>query len=288
MPLPEGMYEPRLASARRELGTVRVMRFIYLVAIPFCVLLVGCDQAALMKRFTPPEEESIAKGYVELLQQGKFDQIEHDLDSSLRDSNVRDTLSKMAALLPAENTKSVKVVGAHIYHNQQSSTVDITFEYRFPSKWVLVNVTTLKNGDVRTLVGFHVTPIADSLENLNKFTLSGKSSLQYLTLICDVGSLLFTLYVFALCIRSKGLKARWLWLIIVLVGFGKFAVNWGTGEWTYQLFAVQIPCFSMSHPLYGPWTVAAYVPLGAIVFLYRRRKTKIAGESAPAPVIAPE
>lgn len=58
MPLPEGMYEPRLASARRELGTVRVMRFIYLVAIPFCVLLVGCDQAALMKRFTPPEEES--------------------------------------------------------------------------------------------------------------------------------------------------------------------------------------------------------------------------------------
>jgi hypothetical protein len=58
------------------------MRFIYLVAIAFCAFLVGCDQATLMKKFIPPEEESIAKGYVELLQQGKFDQIEHDLDSS--------------------------------------------------------------------------------------------------------------------------------------------------------------------------------------------------------------
>jgi hypothetical protein len=260
------------------------MRFIYLVAIAFCGFLVGCDQAALMKKFTPPEEEAIAKGYVELLQQGKFDQIEHDLDSGLMDSNVRDTLSKMAALFPAENPESVKVVGAHVYRNQQSSKVDITFEYQFPSKWLLVNVATQTNGNLRTVIGFHVTPIADSLENLNKFTLAGKSSLQYLTLICDVGSLLFTLYVFALCIRSKDMKPKWLWLIIVLVGFGKFAVNWGTGEWTYQLIAIQIPCFSMTHPLYGPWIVAAYMPLGAIVFLQRRWKMKVSGASIPSPV----
>jgi len=262
------------------------MRFIYLVAIAFCALLVGCDHATLTKKVTPPEEESIAKGYVELLQQGKFDQIEHDLDSSLMDSNVRNTLSKMAAFFPAESPESVKVVGAHIYRNQQSSKVDITFEFQFPSKWLLVNVTTQKNGDVRTVVGFNVTPIADSLENLNKFTLVRKSALQYLTLTCDVGSLLFTLYVFALCIRSKDMKPKWLWLIVVLVGVGKFAVNWGTGEWTSQLFAIQIPCFSMSHALYGPWTVAAYVPLGAIVFLQRRWKMKITGESIQPTILS--
>jgi hypothetical protein len=262
----------------------RVMRFVYLVAIAFCAFLVGCDQAALMKKFTPPEEESIAKSYVALLQQGKFDQIEHDLDSSLIDSNLRNTLSKMAAFFPSESPQSVKVVGAHIYRDEQSSKVDITFEYQFPSKWLLVNVTTQKNGDVRTVIGLHVTPIADSLENLNKFTLVGKSALQYLTLVCDVGSLLFTLYVFALCIRSKDMNRKWLWLIVVLVGVGKFAVNWGTGQWTYQLIAIQIPCFSMTHPLYGPWTVAAYVPLGAMVFLHRRWKMKTTGGSIPPPV----
>jgi len=262
------------------------MRFIYLVAVALCAFLVGCDQATLIKIFTPPEEESIAKGYVELLQQGKFDQIEHDLDSSLMDSNVQNTLSKMAAFFPAESPESVKVVGAHIHRDKQSSKVDITLEYQFPSKWLLVNVTTQKNRDVRTVLAFNVTPIADSLENLNKFTLVGKSALQYLTLTCDVGSLLFTFYVFVLCIRSKDMKPKWLWSIIVLVGVGYFAVNWGTGQWTYQLLAIQIPCFSMSHPPYGPWTVAAYVPLGAIVFLHRRWKMKITGESIPPPVNA--
>jgi hypothetical protein len=137
-------------------------------------------------------------------------------------------------------------------------------------------------------LGPFVPPIADSLENLNKFTLVGKSALQYLMLACDVGSLVFTLYVFALCIRWKDMKPKWLWLIIVLVGVGKFAVNWGTGQWTYQLIAIQIPCFSMTRPFCGPWTVAAYVPLGAIAFLHRRWKMKITGESIPPPIHAPE
>src|ERR1043165_2687459 len=59
-------------------------------------------------------------------------------------------------------------------------------------------------------------------------------------------------------------------VVIVLVGVGKFAVNWGTGEWSYQLLAFQLPCFSKTHSLYGPWIVAAYIPLGAIIFLHRR------------------
>ncbi len=76
----------------------RVMCFTYLVASAFCAFLVGCDQAALMKKFTPPEAESIAKSYVELLRQGEFEQIEHDSDSGLIDSNLRNKLSKMPAV----------------------------------------------------------------------------------------------------------------------------------------------------------------------------------------------
>jgi hypothetical protein len=194
----------------------------------------------------------------------------------------------MAAFFPPDDPDSVKVVGAHTSRIQELSSSDITLEYQFPTKWLLVNVVTQKKGASLTLVGLHVTPIPDSLENLNKFTLVGKSVLQYLTLICDIGSLLFTFYVFALCIRSKDMKPKWLWLTIVLVGVGYFGVNWGTGQWTYQLFAIQIPCFSMSHPFYGPWTVAAYFPLGAVAFLHRRWKMQITGQSIPEPVHAPK
>jgi hypothetical protein len=77
------------------------------------------------------------------------------------------------------------------------------------------------------------------------------------------------------------MKPKWLWSFAVLVGVGYFGVNWRTGQWTYQLFAIQIPVFSTIRPFYGPWTVAAYFPLGAIAFLHRRWKMKITGESIP-------
>ncbi len=259
------------------------MRFIYLVSIAFCAFLVGYDEATLMRKWTPPGAESAARGYVELLRQGQFDHIEHDSDPSIVDPHFRDILVKMAAIFPAEPPESIKVVGAHVFHGPEYSTTDITLEYQFPSKWLLAQIATQQKGEVSSIVGFHVNPIPDSLENLNKFTLAGKNATQYLTLICSVGSLLFAFYVFMQCIRSKDMKPKWLWAIIVLVGVGKFAVNWGTGQWTYQLLAIQIPCFSMTRPLYGPWTVAAYVPLGAIVFLHRRWKKKITGESVPPP-----
>jgi hypothetical protein len=257
------------------------MRVRFMASVAACLLLVSCDQATLMKKFTPPADEAIARGYAQQLQQGKFDQIEHDLDPNLANASTPETFSKMAAFFPADTADSVKVVGAHTFNSQELSTSDITLEYQFPTKWLLVNVVTQKKGDVSTLVGLHVTPIPDSLENLNRFTLVGKSALQYLTLICAVASLLFTLYVFSICIRSRDMKPKWLWSIAVLIGVGYFGVNWGTGQWTFQVFAIQIPCFSMKHDLYGPWIVAAYVPLGAIAFLHRRWKKKITGESIP-------
>jgi hypothetical protein len=52
------------------------MRFIYLVGIAVCGFIVGCDQATLIKKWTSPDAESIARGYVDLLREGKFDQIE--------------------------------------------------------------------------------------------------------------------------------------------------------------------------------------------------------------------
>jgi hypothetical protein len=259
------------------------MRTKCLVGIAACLFLVGCDEATLMKKWTPPEAESVARGYVDLLRQGKFDQIEHDLDSSVTDSNVRDTFAKMAAIFPAENPVSVKVVGAHTFRGQDYSTTDITLEYQFPSKWLLASVMTRRKDDVSTVVGFHVNPLSDSLENLNRFTLVGKSAAQYLILTLAIGSLLFSLYVLVLCIRTTNVKMKWLRMLFILVGVGKLVVNWGTGQWTYQLFAFQIPCFMMTRPLYGSWTIGAYLPLGAILFLSHRWKMKASGELIEPP-----
>jgi hypothetical protein len=259
------------------------MRFKYLVGVAFCVFLLGCDDAAIMRKWTPPGAEANARNYVELLRQGKFEGIERDLDASVTDSNIRDTFAKMAALFPAGDPESVKVVGAHTLHGQGYSTADITLEYQFPNKWLLVSVATQSKGDVSTITGFHVNPTADSLENLNKFSLRGKGAGQCLILTCAVCSLLFSFYVLVLCVRAKTLKAKWLWMLFILVGLVRLAVNWTTGEFTFTLFAFQIPCVAATRPLYGPWTVAVYLPVGAILFLHHRWKMKVTGELVEPP-----
>ena len=268
------------------------MRLKCLIGIAFCASLVGCNQATFVKSWTPPNAESTARGYVDLLRQGQFDQIERDLDPSIVDSNLRDTLAKMAAIFPAGNPQSIKVVGVNtdvgvnIPHRQDTSK--ITLEYQFPNKWLLVNIATEKKRGFSSIVDFHVTPIPDSLENRNKFTLVGKSAIQYSILILAVCSLVFSFYVLILCIRRKDVKRKWLWLIAVLGGVEKVAVNWTTGQLTFGVLSIYLPTAIASRNPYGPWTIGVCIPLGAILFLLRHRKLKIAGGSIPPPVQSAE
>jgi hypothetical protein len=67
----------------------------------------------------------------------------------------------------------------------------------------------------------------------------------------------------------------------LLIGVGYVGVNWNTSDLSYQLLAFQVPCFGMKHHLYGPWTISAYFPLGAIAFQHIRWKKKISGELIP-------
>ena len=159
-----------------------------------------------MKRWTPPEDEAAARGFFDLLRQRKFDRITRDLDASLAGPTIQDTFAQMAAIFPPETPESVKVVGSHVFRGQGYSITSLTLEYQFPSKWLLVDFTTKRTADAMTIIGFHVRPLPDSLENTNKFTLVGKSAIHYEMLALAVCSLGFSLYVLIVCIRAKNYR----------------------------------------------------------------------------------
>jgi len=139
----------------------------------------------------------------------------------------------VAELIPAGEPTSIKLVGAQRFTSAGATTVNLTFEYQFADRWILTNVMTKTKDGAATLVGFHVYPEAASLEATNRFSWAGKGALQY------------------------GVLA----VACVLFGFGKFWVNWTTGEWgiqplTFQLFSAS----SVSAP-YGPWIVSVSLPV---------------------------
>jgi hypothetical protein len=230
------------------------------------VVLSGCNQATLMRKMTPKEDEAVARRYVDELRQNKFDQIEQDMAPELKNSNMRPTLVRMAAMFPAQEPTSTKVVGFRAFVGN-TRRAEITLEYEFPEKWLLAGVVTQKIRGVTTIAGFHVTPIEDSLENLNRFTLAGKGVSQYAIVTLSVLSLLLSIYVLVLCSKTNIGKRKWLWVIFILFGIGKLGVNWTTGQIFFTLLAIQIPAGGANAQLYGPWLVYASLPLGAIIFL---------------------
>lgn len=262
-----------------------ITRSLCLALAALCVLLAGCEDRSLIKRFTPPEAEAAAKHYVDLLVQKHFDAIEHDLDPSLVDSNISETLAKMAAFFPDEAPKSVKVVGAHSFQGPASSKVEIVLEYEFPHTWLLASVATETTDRTSRIIGFHVNQMPSSLEEQNRFTLRGKGGIQYFALALAALVQIFSLYVLVVCARTKNVPLKWLWIVFILFGFGKLSVNWTTGAYNTMLLALQIPVAMASKPLYGPWTLAISLPLGAILYMFWRARNRPAIEAnAPAPL----
>lgn len=257
------------------------VRLVLPISLLLLMVLSGCtpaDPASLIKRFTPPEDEAIATNYIALLRQNKFGRIENDLDPSLKSALTQDTLVKMANAIPTQNPISVKVIGAQQFRSSDLYKINLSFEYQFPSKWLLINVATQKKDGISTIIGFNVYPLSDSLENLNKFTLSGKTFSQYATLALAFLIPLFTLYALVLCIRTKMVKRKWLWVIFILIGIGKLTVNWTTGEWNLAPLSFQLFGAGSFAPPYGAWLISISLPLGAILFLFRRRKSVASAE----------
>lgn len=250
-----------------------------LIALTLAVLM-ACSQEELLQKFSSPEDQATARNYIDRLRARKFEDIEKALDPSIRTPNIRGTLEKMAALIPNQEPTSVKLVGAQSFHTPNSQTVNTTFEYSFGDKWLLANVTVRDQQGTKTITGFNVNPQTASLETQNRFIFVGKSAIHYTVLVAAIAAVLVTLYALIVCARSKLPKRKWLWILFILVGFGKLLINWTTGEWSIAPLSIQLFSASAMAPLYGPWTIAVSVPLGALVFLlYKRPRLEQKAES---------
>jgi hypothetical protein len=259
------------------------VRALLLLALASSFWVCGCDRAAIMRKITPAEDEAFARRTVDLLRQHQFEQIERELDPSISDPNIGDTLARAAGMFPADDPKSVKAVGLKVWRHSGSSTHTLTLEYEFPEQWLLLDISIKRMDGLSEIAGLYVTPISDSLESVNRFSLVGKSALQYAMLVFAVAGPIFSLFVLVVCLRTEKQNLKWLWALFILLGVGRLAVNWTTGEFTFTPLAVYIPCASATAvPAYGPWVVAVYLPLGAILFLIRRSRSVMpSGVQAP-------
>ena len=252
-------------------------RFLFFLCV-ICISLSGCDEAAMIKRASPLADDPAARKYLDLLIQGKVDEIQKDLDPAIAEPDMRDKLTGVADWLPAEQPISVKVVDSRTTGRPEFKQTEIGYECEFQNAWYLVTMSLVRKPSALTILGLHVSRLPDSLENMHRFTLIGKGPSQYFLLLLTLGSLAISFYAARECIRTRVGPSRWLWLSAILTGVGGLVVNWTTGDFAFQIWSIHVPPLVAGSAVFGPWFIGPSFPLGAFIFLNERWRERILGE----------
>lgn len=245
------------------------------------LFISGCDQKEWFNKFIPKEETEFSKNQIEFLQQKDFVSLREHMNSSLKEQGqLQEGLNKLALFFPNEKPKSVEVVGANSNTFTSGGTTtkrtDITLQYEFSNKWLLAAVSVYQENDgSRQILGINIQPTESSLAELNRFTFSGKGIIHYLILLATIAVPLFIIYTLVLCVKTPIPKRKWLWVVFILFGVCGITLNWTTGDFSIQPLNFQIlgSGFFKSGP-YAPVMISTSFPLGAIIFLFKRKKYK--------------
>jgi hypothetical protein len=259
---------------------VRVFIFTLLLA------LVGCVDEA-----TVNTEAEFGKRLVSDLQARSFEAIEAQLDRTAVGDGARAALVKMADALPTDAPTSIDVAGLHVHTvawagKGTTRHVFVLLQYRFGDKWFLFDARWRKPDAGPLLVeGLHITSLKASLQEINRFGLDGKSAAHYAVLALAVALPVFTLVVLVLCVRTP--MRRWrkaFWIVAILLGVTTLSLNWTTGALAWQPLRFQAGSAGFWKTPLGPAILQISFPLGAIVFLFRRRSLRrpVAGDGVHA------
>jgi hypothetical protein len=264
------------------------MRIVLAVLASVLALLVaGCDEQAWFDKFVPKEEAEVAKQVLAAFGSRDFGAIEQRLDASLAGADTRPKLEQVAEQFPSGSPKAVQVVGSNTMTMPGRVTYDLTFQCEYPDRWLLVNVVLQRADGQLKIMGVHVNRLADSLQNQNRFTFAGKGPVHWLFLALAVVIPLFIVATLVVCARTPIPRRKWLWLLFVALGLVQVSLNWSTGEWGISPVAVLLlgVGFHKAGPV-APYVLTIALPIGAVVFLLRRRtwSTAPSGDGNVAPV----
>ncbi|MGD8786938.1 MAG: hypothetical protein PVJ60_05900 [Phycisphaerales bacterium] len=248
-----------------------------LVLFIYPILSIGCNfKEQLKKQFgkiVPKETDKFARTYIDILRKGDIEQAEKLLDSRIANSKTRSELQKCFNYLNQGEPISTEVISVTILRKKGERRTNLKYQLQFKETWLLTSVTVADIDGKQQILGFHVNTIPRSLEEINAFTLSGKSFRHYIILLIAIGIPIFIICMIVLCVRTK-MKRKWLWIIFMLLGFGRLSFNWTSGQMGYQPLFIQLIPTSAFKGLYAPLFIYISVPVGALLFILKRYKIK--------------
>ena len=248
-----------------------MLRYIFVVLS--LLSIPGCTSQDLLDKLIPKDKVEFSQSVVSEIKAHNFGSIEFQLDPSLKGPQAMVELEKIASLFPPQEAISIEVIGSNTFLMNGDWKGAFTFQYHYPDKWLLVNVNLSQpSGKPLLISGINVQPISDSLQNINRVDFYGKPFQHYAMLIVTALMPLFVLYVLILAIRTRFPRRKWLWLIFIGCGICTVSLDWTSGLIRLQPLSFLVLGSAFFKGTYGPLMLSTSVPLGAILFLFKRKK----------------
>lgn len=264
------------------------MKPCFLVAV-ILMSLVGCYEQPGAGQTPPSDAVDLVKRQVARLIDGRYDEFRANADPKTFDLESVKVLSQMTAFIPKEQPQSVKVVA---FYSRSGIGTDIAFEYKYSDRWLLIRASVRPVGDALRTFAMDVDEQSESVAEAMTVSLEGMSALHYAVALCALLVPVVILLAVIQWVRLGKFKSRWWWLFAILFGVTQFSLNWHTGEWSFAplglsffgvgyLVPMEIP------PLIWPLYIMVSLPLGAVLFLVRRRPISAARQAGVAPQLPP-
>lgn len=249
---------------------MRIIKYILIAVILSSV--ISCSYSG-SESSVPPEEVEFAKNYLAQLRYRNFDEVEKYLNPQLKTPDISRNLEKLAGYFPSEEPLAIELISSSSFTNDDLRGTILTFQYQFSDTWLVAHFVMGKRNGKILVHTVHVEQKSDSLEKINAFKLSGKSVTHYLFLALTIIVPLFILYTLILCARTPIEKAKWLWVVCILFGVAGITLNWTTGEMDGQILSIHLMgAGAIISNKYAPWFITVSFPLGAVLFLVRRKR----------------
>lgn len=260
------------------------MRTCYLLIAVVVLLLQGCGIPQSPADFDKTPEAQFLNLTVDRLVESDHAAIEASMDPRVQQADIRQAVDRLRALVPVGAPTHAEPVAWNFVKTASSESgggssrlANVAIEYTYLGpKWVVASASLSGEPGSFRIVSFNIEPIPAPLSEMNAFTLKGKGAVHYLFVLLPLVACAVSVYAFVRCLRTKGLKRKWLWALFTLVGFAAFSMNWSTGA--VSVNALYFSLFSAAcarQGWLGPWAVTFSIPVGALIFLWKHRKAAV-------------
>lgn len=240
--------------------------------------LSGCKSNIDIADFSPTHVDKFARDFVSLIHDGQIDSclsLSHPDVINDAAVNFLENTFKNIRSFRLDTFKLINAQKTHFMGDTDEFTdYAIDYEYYEVDKYVYFSFRIREQNDKLVLTAFNGNILGISLSEIHSFTLNDKGFLHYLFLVISILIPIFILVTIVFILFSD-FKLKWLWIIGAIFGFGKFIINWTTGQFMLQPISIMlIGAGYKKSGLVAPWMISFSIPIVAILFWIKRTQSQ--------------